>query len=401
MTEPSTRTPIGGLPTPEHAGGPLGHGIPLGRWGGVAISAHWSVLFTLALFADLLATSALPAARPGQGSVAYWLAGILTAALFLATLLVHELAHAIAARHYRMRVQKITLWMLGGLTELEGEAPTPRADAVIAAAGPATSFGLGALSAGFAWWVGGEGLFGAALSWLAGISVLLGVFNLLPGAPLDGGRLLRALLWWCYHDRARGAVSAARAGRILGMFLIILGFLEVTTGSFAGLWLALIGWFIMSGAASERSAAGMERLRGLHAADVMTTSPTVVAEWWTVAQLLAQLTPEQAIQPVLAVVDFGGRANGTVTLRDLERVRTEQRADTRIRELARVRRTGPLMVQPDAALTDIAVPLRLHGGIGIVIDHDSRPIGVITANDLGRAAQLGQLGKDSTPTRPT
>ena len=214
-------------------------------------------------------------------------------------LLAHELAHAVVARHYGMHVQRITLWMLGGMTSLEGEPPSPRADAFVAGAGPLTSLLAGGISALLAWSVGGAGLVGAALVWLAGINIVLAVFNLLPGTPLDGGRLLRALLWWRYHDRERAEVGAARAGQALGIALMVLGFLEVLAGSVTGLWLALIGWFVISGAAVERSTAGLAELHDVRAEQAMSPTPYPLPDWWTVNQLLGELTPDQAGQPAL------------------------------------------------------------------------------------------------------
>ncbi|HEU5271487.1 MAG TPA: hypothetical protein VFU36_16285 [Jatrophihabitans sp.] len=117
MTEPLTR-PNGTNSRPDGAGRALKHGIPLGRWAGVRVSAHWSALLTWLLFADLLAAAVLPAARPGQATVAYWLAGAVTALAFFSFLLAHELAHAVTARHYGVGIRSITLWMLGGVSEL-------------------------------------------------------------------------------------------------------------------------------------------------------------------------------------------------------------------------------------------------------------------------------------------
>ena len=365
-----------------------GLGIPLGRWGGVAVYARWSVLFVFALFADVLATSALPGAAPGHGTAAYWLVGVLTAAVFLLTLLAHEFAHAVTARHFGMQVKGITLWMLGGFTELDGRSPSPRADALVAVAGPATSIGLGAVSALLAWWAGGSGLLGAGLSWLASISVLLGVFNLLPGAPLDGGRLLRALLWWRYQDRARAGRVAARVGRVLGFVLIALGFLEVVAGSFLGLWLAFVGWFIVAAATAEGQLDQAEGLTGLQVGDVMEPAPTVLAEWWTVEQVLAQASrDDQPVARAFPLADFAGHAAGALALRDLERVPVGRRAETRLRDIVRSRRGQPLLTRREALLTEIALQLRGHGGIAIVVDDDNHPIGVLTADDLARAAR--------------
>jgi Zn-dependent protease len=352
------------------------------------VSAHWSVLFTVALFADVLATSALPAARPGHGTAAYWLVGGLTATVFLVTVLAHEIAHAVTARHYGLPVKGITLWMLGGFTELDGESPSPRADALLAVAGPATSIGLGAVSAALAWWAAGSGLLAAGLSWLAAINVFLGAFNLLPGAPLDGGRLLRSLLWWRYHDRARAGHVAVQVGRALGYVLIVLGLLDLlAAGSFAGLWIAFVGWFILGSATAEARAGQAVALTGLHVDDVMAPSPTVLAEWWTVEQVLAQASPDHPAAQPFPLADFAGQATGALTLRELQRVPVGRRAETRLRDIVRDRRIQPLLIRRDDLLTQIARPLRQRGGIAVVVDDDSHPIGVVTADDLARAAR--------------
>jgi Zn-dependent protease len=395
MTSPDTKEPIRANPVAaQRPSGRAFPGIPLGRWRGVPVSARWSVLFTLALFAYILATSALPAARPGQATGAYWLAGLLTATVFLVTVLAHEFAHAVTARHYRVRVRGITLWALGGFTELDGESPSPRAEALVAVAGPATSIGLGAVSGALAWWAGGSGLLGAALSWLAAVSVLLGVFNLLPGAPLDGGRLMRALLWRHYHDRARASHVAGRVGRVLGFVLIALGFVELlAAGSFAGLWIAFVGWFIVGAATAEARAGQAEGLKGLRVGDVMTHSPTLLAEWWTVEQVLAQGLPDHAVAQAFPLVDFGGQAAGALTLRDLQRVPVGRRAETRIRDIVRARRVQPLVVTREALLTEIALPMRQRGGIAVVVDDENHPIGVLTPDDLARAARSVELDR--------
>ncbi len=369
---------------------PFGVGVPLGHFAGVPIRAHWSVLVAVGLFAALLATGTLPATRPGETTAAYWVAGSVTALVFFLTLLAHELAHAVTARHYRMRVQRITLWMLGGLTELDGEPPTPRADALVAASGPLTSLGLGAVFAALVGLLGGDTLVGAAVAWLALANVLLGVFNLLPGAPLDGGRLLRAVLWWRSHDRAQAAEGAASVGRVLGQVLIGLGILEVLLGAYLGIWLALVGWFILSGAAGERYAVRSERLRGLLVRDVMTPTPTVAPEWWTVSQFVRNLPQTDAAQPLFPLVDVDGAISGATTLEALDRVPHDQRDDIRVHDVAQGRKTL-LVAAPDTPLPDLFLSLHLRGGTAVVVDA-GHPVGVVTDDDLVRAAQLADLG---------
>jgi Zn-dependent protease len=353
---------------------------------------------TLALFVTVLATATLPAAHPGDSPTTYWLVAAATAVAFFLSLLAHELAHALVARGYGMDVKRITLWMLGGVTELGGPCPSARADALVALAGPVTSLGIGALTAVLALWVGTSGLVGTALVWLASVSVMLAVFNLLPGAPLDGGRLVRALLWWHYHDRDRAAVLAAGAGRVLGYVLIALGVLNALSGLPTGWWLALVGWFILSGASAERAAAGDEHLVGLTVADVMTPVSLVAPGWWTVDQLVEHLSPPLMATGVFPVVDLAGRTSGVCTFADLENVPPRHRVDTQIGTLA-ARRASPLVVTPASSAAEIVDGIRAHGGVAVV-EEANHPVGVVTALELSRAVHLSVLGWRTAPHRP-
>jgi Zn-dependent protease len=161
-----------------------------------------------------LAAWEFPAVSPHQATATYVLAGILTTIVFLASLLAHELAHSLMARHYGLTVKRITLWLLGGVSELSGEAPGPAAEARIAGVGPLTSLLLGGISIGLAVLVWAShparasipGVIYFALFYLGITNVTLAVFNVLPAAPLDGGRLLRALDWWRTGDRVKATV---------------------------------------------------------------------------------------------------------------------------------------------------------------------------------------------------
>jgi Zn-dependent protease/CBS domain-containing protein len=361
--------------------------IPLGRWFGVPVFAHWSVAVAVALFADIIATSVLPRSTPGESTAAYWLTATVTSAVFFTTLLAHEIAHAVTARHYGMRVQKITLWMLGGMTELDGDPPGPRADAMVAASGPLTSLAAGAVCAALAWAVGGTTLVGASLTWLAAINVLLAVFNVLPGAPLDGGRLVRALIWKRTGNREQASRQAASAGRVLGFVLIGVGLLELLAGAVEGLWMALIGWFIVAGATGERDAVHTEQLGGHTVGELVAGHVAVAPDWWTVQQFLDQLTPADVAQVAFPTVEFSGQVSGAVTAQDLKRVPAERRADTRLRD---VTHTRVLTVPADTELADLLTKMRAHP-IAIVVQ-DGRPIGVLTLAGVVRTAQLAQLG---------
>lgn len=394
MSDPTRHGADAPLPgTGSSPGGtPFGHGVPLGRWFSIPIRAHWSVLMAVVLFAALVATADLPVRAPGLSPWSYWAAGAVLAPVFFLTVLAHEVAHAITARHYRMVVRRITVWMFGGLTELEGEPPTPRADALIAASGPFTSLALGAVCAVGAWLTKDGALVSAGLSWLASINLLLAVFNLLPGAPLDGGRLLRAAIWWRSHDRAGSAVRAAQAGRVLGLVLLGLGVLETLAGSFLGLWTALVGWFIVNGAASESLSVRASALAGLRVSDAMCPTPWVFPDWSTVADCLAQVTPASARQAVFPLTDIDGRFSGAVTFPMLSSIAPARASTIRLRDLSAQRHL--LTTTPTQELSTLLLPLHLGGGIAIVLDQE-RPVGVITDDDLTRAAVLARSRTDA------
>lgn len=366
----------------------LGHGAKLGRVAGVEIDAHWSVAGIIALLAALLALNVLPAWQPHRSTTSYWLVAVGTALAFLLALLAHELAHAVTARHYGMKVQRISLWMLGGLTEFDGEPPSPRADAVIAGIGPVVSLVLGGAFTGLAVLLG-HGLPEAALSWLGLVNILLGVFNLLPGAPLDGGRVLRAIAWARYHDRRRATETAARAGRVLGIALVVLGFVEFFAGATTGLWLALIGWFIMTGSAGERYAAMAEQLRGLTVRDAMTSPPATAPSWWTVSDFIAYLGTAHAMTDLFVLVDVDGKPEGVLHTGALTRIAPDRRATTRLSSCRD--RADTLVVAPDAPLNEVALKLQAHGGIAVVVD-GGHTVATVTALAVQAAVNQATLG---------
>ncbi|MFF5235537.1 site-2 protease family protein [Dactylosporangium sp. NPDC000521] len=232
--------------------------LRLGRIAGFPVGVHWSVLVIMALLAQSLATGVLPADAPGTAAPVAWLLGVAGAVLLLVSLLAHELAHALVGRHFGIRVERLTLWLLGGVAEFSDDPPSARADLLVAGAGPLTSvaaavwFGSAAvlLSA-----VGGPAAVVVMLLWLTTINLLLAGFNLLPGAPLDGGRVLRAALWWWHGDRARAALTAVRVGHVLGVTMVLAGLVElVLFGLIDGVWTALMGWFLLMAAGAEGTA---------------------------------------------------------------------------------------------------------------------------------------------------
>lgn len=218
--------------------------LRLGRIGGVRVGLHWSVLGIVLVLVVALGFAQWPRQLPGYPIGAYLIAATITAALFVASLLAHELAHAFVAKREGVEVGDITLWLLGGVARLRGEARSPGSELRIAGVGPAVSILAGLLFGLFAWvaYTNAVGpLATAVLGYLSVINIVLAVFNLIPAAPLDGGRILRSALWARWGDRHRATVWSARAGRVFGLLLIGYGIVRLLLGPFgSGVWWILI-----------------------------------------------------------------------------------------------------------------------------------------------------------------
>lgn len=237
--------------------------VRLGQYFGVDVGLHWTIALIGVLLTVTLSGSVLPEFAPGHSTAAYVAAALVTAALFMISIVAHELGHSIVAIRDGIKVRGITLFALGGVASLEGEPTTPGSAARVALAGPAVSIGVGAASVGVAIGASALGLPGlvvAALVWLGVINLSLAVFNLLPALPLDGGRVLQAYLWRRRGDRHEATISAAKVGRWLGWAIVAFGFWELTQGG-TGLWTMLIGWFVVMTAKAEGLRAREERDR--------------------------------------------------------------------------------------------------------------------------------------------
>lgn len=373
---------------------PMRQTLKIGRIAGIPVGVHWSVLVIMLLLADGLALTVLPAAAPHQHTAVYWVGGTITALAFFACLLAHELAHALVARHYGVPVRGITLWLLGGVSELGGEPPSPRADLLVALAGPAASVACAAFAAAgavVAQSAGTARLAGACLFWLATINGVLAVFNLLPGAPLDGGRVLRAVVWRLRGDRAAGARVAARTGGLLGTLLVAAGFLEVLLiRNASGIWLVLVGLFLSWAAGAEQRAAGLsDLLGGATVGDIIRTVPLCGYENQTVEAFVSSVASRCTYRefPVLAT---DGRLIGTVSLGRLARISESARHTVRLGALVLPVRQGEAL-RSDQPLAS-ALRLASTGRVAPVLDPAGTLAGVVSGNDVARAVELAALG---------
>jgi Zn-dependent protease/CBS domain-containing protein len=239
---------------------------------GIPIAVHPSWLVVFALVAWSLAGGYLPIAYPGWDALTYWAVGAVTALLAFASVLVHELGHSRIALRNGLPIRSITLFVFGGVAQIGREPATPGAELRIAIAGPLTSFALAALFGGVRLLAGGVEIVAAPAFWLAQINATVALFNLLPGFPLDGGRVLRAIVWRWTGSLDRATRAAALTGRAVATGFIMLGVLMVLRGNVVGgIWIALIGWFLDNAArqsGAQVSTAAL--LRGVSVAQAMT-----------------------------------------------------------------------------------------------------------------------------------
>ncbi|HEX4002546.1 MAG TPA: site-2 protease family protein [Candidatus Acidoferrales bacterium] len=228
------------------------HTIPIGRVFGIPIDLDYSWFLIAALITWLLAVNYYPAQFKGATAGQYWLMGAITAVLFFASIVVHELAHSWMALRFRVPVNRITLFIFGGVSQIAGEPPSAGAEFLIAVVGPLTSFALAAIFYLLERVLVGSPPALAVAKYLALINGLLGAFNLIPGFPLDGGRVFRAIVWGVNKNFRRATLIAASTGRFFGFFFIVIGVWQALRGQVVnGLWIAFIGWFLESAAGAQ------------------------------------------------------------------------------------------------------------------------------------------------------
>jgi Zn-dependent protease len=307
--------------------------VRLGKIAGVAIGFNWSLILIAAYVAFGLGTGhgRFRTDAPGYNSSAYLLAGVFTAVAFLGGVLVHEISHTLVARREGLKVDGIVLSLMGGVTKLSETPKTPGAEFRISGAGPLASLVLGlggVLAAVVGRALGISPLAVSVLTWLGMINVLLAVFNMLPGSPLDGGRIVHAAVWWRTGDKYKATRVASRAGWFIGLGLLGLGLASTLTAVWLdGLWLALVGGFlVISSRAESGAAAVLESLEGLRAGDVMA-QPGVGPGWLTVDAFLREYGAGMygMRPPAFLLEQWGGGLAGIAPTAAMEAVPLVQR----------------------------------------------------------------------------
>lgn len=362
--------------------------LRLGKISGIPVGLHWGLLVIAFLYLTSLATGFLPSAEPGLGAGSYWLVATFGVVLFFASILAHELGHSLVAQREGIKVRAITLWLLGGVAEIESEAKTPGAEFRIAAAGPAVSIALGLLfyGAGFALSsVFGGSLLATMLGWLGIVNGILAVFNLIPASPLDGGRILTAGLWAWTGNPHQARARAAAVGQGFGALLLTIGVLTLFSGG--TFWLLILGWFLMSGATAERRRAQLFEV-ATHASvgEVMAplASPTDSAV--TVAGLAAMAGTSSHV--AFPVRGDDGTIIGLVPGSSLRTMNPAKHGNVRAAELV-LPWSDFVSARSDERLSDIVDRLREANSEHVLVyDSWGHQAGYLGLAELARAGRL-------------
>jgi Zn-dependent protease len=359
--------------------------VKLGRIWDIPIGVNnsWFLIFGLATWS--LAMGFFPMAFPGLATAAYWLLGLVTSLLFFGSVLAHELGHAYLARRNGVPVRAITLFFFGGVAEITREPRTAGAEFRIAIAGPLVSVAL-AILFGLVYLLGQGNAFvsGPAL-WLARINLILAAFNMLPGFPLDGGRVLRAVVWQVTGSQMRATHLASRIGQLVAFGFIGFGIFSALTGDlFNGLWLVFLGFFLNSAAGGSWQQARMQQaLEGVTAGQQMSRTVLRVPGWVTVGDSLDPQVLGQGHRAFL-VQDFE-RLRGMFTLTDVRRVPRSRWLETKTEQIM-VPLDRLVVVQPE---TEVTAALQL------MQEHNIRQVPVM---DVQRSEALGLLTQDAIIT---
>jgi Zn-dependent protease/CBS domain-containing protein len=383
-SRPSQLTVVGSTSTAARSAPPLPGSFRIGRIAGISIDIHVSWLIIVVLLTASLATSFFPQIAPHYSAGVYWIVGLVATLLLFLSVLLHELGHSLVARARGLPVSSITLFIFGGVSNLEQEPHSPGEEFVVAFIGPVISLILGGLSLAIAAPIGqGALLVKAIFVYLGTTNLLLGIFNLLPGFPLDGGRVLRSILWKITGNLQRATQWAARVGQVLAFLFILAGVWLFFLGDLlGGIWIGFIGWFLLTAAQSAGSQAMIESLLGgVTVAQAMTPAPPAITPETTVQTLVDEHLWPQGLRslPVMQM----GRLVGMVTLADIRRVPREQWAQTSVAQVM-IPMERLLTVSPRQPLQEALGTLVSHNVNQVLVIQNGQVVGLLTRENIMR-----------------
>lgn len=364
--------------------------LRLGRIAGIEVGANWTWFIVVALMAWSLAVAVFPEAEPSLSDGAYWAMGLAAALGLFASILLHELGHALQARREGVEIEGITLWLFGGVAQFRTMYRAPDAELRIALAGPAVTLVIGAALVALGAATDLPAAVDGVVSWLGVINLAVLTFNMLPALPLDGGRVLHALLWRARRDLLWATRAAGSVGVAFGWVMIGGGIaLFVVTSAFGGLWLALLGWFLQTLASAEvAQATAREALHGRPVAELMTPDPLTVTPDLSLGRFIDEVA-QRTRYTTYPVVD-DGRPVGLLTFACVAE-RPRSRWDDETVGACMLPRAQLTVLAPDddagEALDALAAPPRR----ALVIDRAGRLVGLLSITDVLRAVERAAL----------
>ena len=365
--------------------------INLGRIFGVQVGLHYS-WFIIALLVTLSLASQFYVSNPDWGSGLIWTSAVVTGLLFFAALLAHELSHAVVARMRGLPVRGITLFALGGVAQTEKDSADAKTELLVGIVGPITSALIGFLCLGLAWAIGWVPITAAhtpvvaILVWLGYINIILALFNMIPGFPLDGGRVLRAIVWWATGDVVRSTRIAASVGQVVAFVLILFGLFRFFGGAgLGGLWFVVIGWFLLEAARASYSQIEIdEMLSDVRVSDVMASECPIID---------GRLNLETFVEDVLMrtgrrcfIVGKRDHISGLITAHEIKKVERNRWPYMIVADV--MRPVGELRtVTPDAPITQALEVMGREDLNQLPVTSDGHFEGIVSRGNILRLLQ--------------
>lgn len=379
----------------------MGSSIKLGRIFGVDVGFHWSWIFIFLIVTWSFATGVLDETYPGWTDGQRWAGAVVVAAIFFLSVLAHELSHALVSNKLGLPVRSITLFVFGGVANLTREPDAAKDEFRIAIVGPATSLSIGALFA-IAWAILrplNDGLAGIC-AYLAVINVSLALFNMLPGFPLDGGRVFRSAVWGRNRDRLQATRMASKVGEWIAYGIMGIGILEILlTGTLGGVWFLFIGFFLRNAAVASYEQILIETtLSGIYVRDVMRRQINVVEPDMTIEELVNERVMRESAR-CFAIVGAGDFA-GLVTLSDIRRVPRDAWPSTSVYR-AMTPASRLFTVSPSQTLMSVLQAMATHDVNQLPVVHGRELVGMLDRGDVMRFIQVRRdLGSSAAASPP-
>ncbi len=355
--------------------------IPLGKILGIPVGLDYTWFLIFALLTWTLATNYFPHEFKDWSPVHYWIIGAVTAVMLFVSVLLHELGHSIIAMQYKIKVRRITLFIFGGIAEIDGEPPKASAEFWIAIAGPIVSFSLAGIFYILKFIFGSLQSAFAIFEYLAFINLALAVFNLIPGFPLDGGRVFRAIVWGFTHNLKRATTISATVGRFFAFFFIFLGAMNILAGHVGtGIWIAFIGWFLESAASSQLHQQVLkDHLKGHTAFEAMSRDFAIIPHDTSIQEVMDNHI--LGIGRRSLIVKENDKFIGLLTLHRIKNIPADKWETTQVTE-AMIPDLETKTVSPDYPLWEALIKMDKDGVNQLPLMEDGEIIGILNRESI-------------------